>query len=245
MKISNTKPSHIENYRRYRRIVVVLATLFGLSFGAQLNAGYYRPYHGGHGFHGFNHGFNHGGIGFSHFYPYRSYGLYGYSGFRSGSFHGFSPFYGDYYVPQTTFGKQSVGWKHLANGKIERAKEKFSRLQRKSPKSGLPRVGLSLSAAFSEDYDKAAHEMRLAFIQDPEGAGDLPSRPRLKERLGVLRDYYRGIVISDRNDADSAFMLAALSYLLNDTQSALMAIRDAIDHGDDSTSAQNLKKLLV
>ncbi len=235
MKISKTKPSQIENYRRFRRIAVVLATLLGLSFGAQLNAGYYRSYHGGYGSH-------YGGFGYSHYYPH---GGYGHSGFRSGSFHGFSPFYGDYYVPQTTFGKQSVGWKHLANGKIERAKEKFSRLQSKSPKSGLPRVGLSLSAAIGEDYEKAAHEMRLAFIQDPEGAGDLPSRPRLKERLGVLRDYYQGIVISDRNDADSAFMLAALSYLLNDSQSALMTIRDAIDNGDDSTSAQNLKMLLV
>jgi len=54
-----------------------------------------------------------------------------------------------------------------------------------------------------------------------------------------------GLRKRDRNDADSAFMLAALSYLLNDSQSALTAIRDAIDNGDDSTSAQNLKKLLV
>ena len=121
----------------------------------------------------------------------------------------------------------------------------FSRLLRKSPKSGLPRVGLSLSAAISGDYDKAAHEMRLAFVQDPEGAGDLPSKRRLRERLGVLVDYYQGIVIRDGDDTDSAFMLAALSYLLNDSQSAVTAISAAIDHGDDSTSARNLKKLLV
>ena len=133
----------------------------------------------------------------------------------------------------------------MANGDIERAKERFSRLLRKSPRSGLPRVGLSLSAAIGGDYDKAAHEMRYAFVQDPAGAGDLPSRPRLQERLGFLVDYYRGNVTRDRNDVDSAFMLAALSYLLNDSQSALTAIRDAIEHGDDSTSAQNLKKLLA
>ncbi len=138
-----------------------------------------------------------------------------------------------------------MGWKHLANGEIERAKVRFSRLLRKSPRSGLPRVGLSLSAAIGGDYEKAAHEMRLAFVQDPDGAGDIPSRPWLQERLGALVDYYRGIVTGDRNDIDSAFMLAALNYLLNDSQSALTAIRGAIDHGDDSTSAQNLKKLLV
>ncbi len=235
MKISKTKPSHIENYRRYRRIVVVLATLIGLSFGAQLNAGYYRSYHGGYGSH-------YGGFGYSHYYPHGGYGYYGYG---PRSYHGFSPFYGDYYRSRASFGKSSVGWKHLANGETVRATERFSRLLRKSPRSGLPRVGLSLSAAIGGDYDKAAHEMRLAFVQDPLGAGDLPSRPRLRERLGVLVDYYRGTVTGDRNDVDSAFMLAALSYLLNDSQGALTAIRIAIDHGDDSTSAQNLKKLLV
>ncbi len=227
------KTSQIENYRRFRRIAVVVTTLFGLSFGAQLHASYYGSYHGGYG--------HYGGFGYSHYYPYGGYGSYGYG---LGSYYGYSPFYGNYWS-QSTFGKHSVGWKHLANGKIERAKERFSRLLRKSRKSGLPRVGLSLSAAIGGDYDKAAHEMRLAFVQDPEGAGDLPSRRGLNEKLGGLVDHYRGIVTRDRNDVDSAFMLAALSYLLNDSQSALTAIRDAIAHGDDSTGAQNLKKLLA
>ncbi len=231
------KTSHIKNYRRFRRIAVVLTTLFGLSLAAQLHAGYYGSHHGGYG----HHGYHYGGFGYSHYYPYGGYGSYGYG---PGSYYGFSPFYGNYWS-QSTFGKHNVGWKHLANGKIERAKERFSRLLRKSPKSGLPRVGLSLSAAIGGDYEKAAHEMRLAFVQDPEGAGDLPSRRGLNEKLGGLVDHYRGIVNRDRNDVDSAFMLAALSYLLNDSQSALTAIRDAIDHGDDSTSAQNLKKLLA
>ena len=232
------KTSDISKYAPFRRISLVLTTLFGLSLGAQLYAGYYGSYHGGYG----GHGYHYGGYGYSHYYPYGGYGSYGY---WPGSFYGFSPFYGDYYRPQTTFGKQSWGWKQLANGKIERAKESFSRLLRKSPKSGLPRVGLSLSAAIGGDYDKATHEMRLAFVQDPDGAGDLPSKRRLRERLGVLVDYYQGLVIRDRNDADSAFMLAALSYLLNDSKSAVTAIRAAIDHGDDSTIARNLKKLLV
>ena len=48
---------------------------------------------------------------------------------------------------------------------------------------------------------------------------------------------------SGRNP-DNAFMISALRYLLDDTDAARSAIGQAIDNGDDSTSAANLRGLL-
>ena len=79
----------------------------------------------------------------------------------------------------------------------------------------------------------------------PEGACDLPSQPALRGKIRELALYYRDLVNSDENsDVDAVFMYAALSHLLNDFETAQTAIQVAIDLGDDSSSAENLKKLL-
>ncbi len=228
MKINKiTKYLHIY----WKRLAIILTALAGLGFGTQV----YGYGYGGHGHHSGGHSLHRGGGFYHNGNPGPGY---------SYNVHGYGPNYFDsaLYGVHGTYGKLNPGWRHLAKGNLHLAKEKFIKLSSKSPKSGLPLVGYSLSAAFSEDYDKAVKAMRYAFALDPVGASDLPSRPALRGKIRELALYYRDIVNSD---VDAVFMYAALSHLLNDFDTAQAAIRVAIDLGDDSSSAENLKKLLV
>ena len=247
------KLKSIFKYQLFRRIAISLTALVGLTFGSQLYAGYY---YGGYGHH--YGGYGYGGHGHrSSSYGYRGHGLHGFhhGGFYNNgyphygysyNFYGPTRFNSGLYNVQPTYGKLSVAWRHLSIGKTQLAKDKFIKLATKSPKSGLPKVGISLAAAFSEDYMTAAYAMRRAFALDPVGASDLPSRPALRGKIRTLALHYREIVNSNENsDVDAVFMFAALSHLLNDYETAKAAVQDAIDLGDDSSSAENLKKLLV
>ena len=230
MKINKiTKYLHIQ----WRRLAIILTALAGLGFGTQAYGS------GGHGHHSGGHGLHHGG-GFYHNgnpYPGYSYNVLG---------NGPNYFDSALYGVHGTYGKLNPGWRLMAKGNLHLAKEKFIKLSSKSPKSGLPLVGYSLSAVFSEDYDKAVKAMRYAFALDPVGASDLPSRPALRGKIRELALYYRDVVNRDENsDVDAVFMYAALSHLLNDFETAQTAIQVAIDLGDDSSSTENLKKLLV
>ena len=227
---------YLNNHWKLMRSIVILAAFIALGLGTQLQAGY-------HGYHRYgHHGYGHYGYGHD---PYSALG-YGHHGYgHSGYYGAFYRPYRDYTLPPATYGSSSVAWRHLANGNIELAKEEFRKLAAKSPASGLPKVGISLSAALSGNHEEAVFAMRRAFRLDPTGAGDLPSRRALKERLRHLVSHYREVVIHDSSDVDASFMLGALSYLLNDSETAIVAVQSAIDEGDESISARNLKMLLV
>ncbi len=151
----------------------------------------------------------------------------------------------DYSLEPATFGKSSGAWKHLAKGNVELAKRKFAKLAARSPTSGLPRVGLALTAAISGKHEEAVFAMRNAFELDPTGASDFPTRRALRVELRRLASLYRETVRDDSSDVDSRFMLAALSFFLKDSETAVAAVQSAIDEGDESKSARNLRMLLV
>ena len=234
MKVKYTK-----NQSKLKRSIAILAAFIGLGFATQLQAGYHGYYGYGH------HGYGHHGYGYGYgYYPYSSFG-HGYHGYgHSGYYGGFYRPYRDYSLAPATFGKSSGAWRHLAKGNIDIAKRKFAKLAARSPTSGLPRVGLSLSAALSGKHEEAVIAMRNAFELDPTGASDLPSGRALKGKLCHLVSHYRETVNDDSSDVDSKFMLAALSYFLRDSETAIAAVQSAIDEGDGSKSARNLKMLL-
>jgi hypothetical protein len=234
----------LKSYNKYqllKSVAIGLTALVGMTFGSQLYAGYYDGGHGhrinsyGYGDYGFGH-IRHGGF-YDYGYPYYrySYNWYGPSRFESAL-----------YNVHPTYGKLNGGWRHLAKGNLHVAKEKFVRLSAKSPTSGLPNVGISLVAAFNEDHRTAALAMRRAFTLDPVGASDLPARLDLRVKIRKLTTYYRDIVNTEsEKNVDVIFMYAALSHLLNDIETAQVAVQEAIAQGDKSTGAENLKKLLV
>ncbi len=242
------KLKSINRHQLFRSVALSLTALVGLTFTSQLYGGYY---YGGYGHRGYGHGISNFGYG---------YGGYGLSNFRhSGNYHNGYPYYGysyNWYGPtrfesalynvHPIYGKLNGGWRHLAKGNIQLAKEKFVKLSAKSPTSGLPNVGISLAAALSENHTTAALAMRRAFTLDPVGASDLPSRRDLRVKIRELTNYYRDIVNTEgEKDVDAIFMYAALSHLLNDFETAQVAVQEAIAQGDDSIGAENLKKLLV
>ncbi len=86
--------------------------------------------------------------------------------------------------------------------------------------------------------------MRRALRTDPKSLHYLTVDEALQPYiLDVVDRYEERFNGSDRNP-DNAFMIAALRYLLDDTDAARSAIDQAIDNGDDSTSAANLRGLL-
>ena len=242
------KLKSINRHQLFRSVALSLTALVGLTFTSQLYGGYYYGGYGhrgyGHSISSFGYGYGYGGYG-HHSYGHHGFGYGGYP-YYSYSHYGPTRFDSALYNVHPTYGKLNGGWRHLAKGNIQLAKEKFVKLSAKSPTSGLPNVGISLAAALSENHTTAALAMRRAFTLDPVGASDLPSRLDLRVKIRALTNYYRDIVNTEgEKDVDAIFMYAALSHLLNDFETAQVAVQEAIAQGDDSIGAENLKKLLV
>ena len=86
--------------------------------------------------------------------------------------------------------------------------------------------------------------MRRALRTDPKSLHYLTVDEALQQYILEVVDRYEERFNGSGRNPDNAFMISALHYLLDDTDAARSAIGQAIDNGDDSTSAANLRDLL-
>ncbi len=233
------------NTKRFSRSIrtgLMIVTL-GLSLTAVSAQAQHHSRHGGHhGYHGYSHLFGYGGHyrhrGYSsHYYRYRPYS-YNY-GFND---------YGDYSRSSPTIKRRSLeddkGWSLLAQGKARRAKSVFVNQASSHPEASQPKVGYALSSAMLGDLDRGVWAMRRALRTDPKSLHYLTVDEALQPYVLDVVDRYEERLNGSGRNPDNAFMISALRYLLDDTDAARSAIGQAIDHGDDSTSAANLRGLL-
>ncbi len=262
------------NTKRFSRSIrtgLMIVTL-GLSLTAVSAQAQHHSRHGGHhghhgysrhgGHHGYNRLFGYGGHylhrGYSsHYYRYRPY-RYNYR-FND---------YGDYSRSSSAIRQRSLirgqyaenaigtsqntrrsleddkGWSLLAQGKARQAKSVFVSQASSHPEASQPKVGYALSSAMLGDLDGGVWAMRRALRTDPKALHYLTVDEALQPYILDAVDRYEEQSNGSGQNPDNAFMISALRYLLDDTDAALSAIGQAIDNGDDSTSAANLRGLL-
>ncbi len=136
------------------------------------------------------------------------------------------------------------GWARLAEGRYSQALSIFAAEASNRPNAGRPKVGYALSTAASGDLWRGVWAMRRALGVDPESIHYMTLDEPLRVRVTQLITRYRDNPGAAVRDADAAFMLASLHYLLGDTDSARTAIDQAIADGDRSSGTGNLKRLI-
>jgi hypothetical protein len=125
----------------------------------------------------------------------------------------------------------------VSRGRASEALTAFSRLSQTYRAAGVPKIGVALSLAMLEQFDRAAWAMRRALRLDAGAVDHVPVDEALAERLQRLVLAYRR---SDQHALlakDATFMLAALHALLGETDAAHAMIGLAVEVGDTSEAA--------
>lgn len=131
------------------------------------------------------------------------------------------------------------GWEQLANDKADYALDIFAVQSQQDLDSGEPKIGFSLAAATIGDKQRAIRAMRKAIRIDANALNRINIHT-LQPAIKKLSEYYQSTMYDDSVDADTAFMLATLSYLQQDYE----ASKSIIAINDQSQSANNLRELL-
>lgn len=152
--------------------------------------------------------------------------------------------------PPTTLDPGVNAWRLLADGKHERAHNRFRELAHEYPDRASPKVGYALAAAGLGRYEQCAQAMRRAFGHAPEGLEQLGlDKGGLDEALQPLvsetRQWYQERLDADDTEFDAAFMVAALHYLGGDLKAARPLVERAAEQGEPNLAEQNLRYLLA
>lgn len=135
-------------------------------------------------------------------------------------------------------------WEALAQGQVRVALKQFSSEARAYPKAAIPKIGYSLSAAASGDLKQGVLAMRRAFKIDPESLRHYQFDQGIRSMVNDLIGKYQYSLKHNGRHKDEAFMVAALSYLINDYTTAYHALQRAEHDGDRSRSWKNLRDFL-
>ncbi len=144
----------------------------------------------------------------------------------------------------TGYSQSGDAWEALVQGRIRIALNQFSREAQSYPKAGVPKIGYALSAAASGKLDQGVIAMRRAFRIDPYSLRHYQLDQRLLPMLDDLIGRYQYSLKHRGRHKDEAFMLAALSYLNSDYETAHHALERAERDGDHSHSLRNLRDIL-
>tara|TARA_R110002073_G_scaffold182544_7_gene340808 strand:+ start:120 stop:755 length:636 start_codon:yes stop_codon:yes gene_type:complete len=144
--------------------------------------------------------------------------------------------------------RDDTGWHLLTQNKAGEALSVFAGQVMQHRNDGVYKVGYALSTAMQGDLERAAWAMRRAFRIDPNSLHYVKIEEPLRARIdNLIAEYNSRLNYSDgNNNSDSAFMIAALNYLIHNEILARSAIEEAVNKaGDSSQSAQNLYSLVV
>ncbi len=148
----------------------------------------------------------------------------------------------------TAPGIKTIAWNALKQGKFDIALDYFIQDAQNHPNSGLPKVGYALSVASLGDLEIATKVMRNAFAINPEAFKINPDSLRHqhldKKSLTLINNLIHQFSAAQNDDANHAFMLAALNYLKHHYSAAKKSVSFAQQYGDNSQSVSNLQKLI-
>lgn len=217
------------------------------SFG-HLNLNFTAPTHiPGHG-HKHGHKFHHRRYFFHKrvfVYPNHGYAYYDY-----GYPYTYTPSYRYDYRPRTVSYQVAPPapadpWALLTDGEYRQAVSKFALQTAREPTDARGYLGYAIASLMTNDQRQAAWAMRRAI----EMAGDrirLIDLGDLKQRLTEQRNQLAAAAPDPSRPQDTHFIIAALSYLLGDADTAAAdALDAAIKQGDYSKGAEKLKALLA
>lgn len=154
------------------------------------------------------------------------------------------PYAGTGSTEQGMHAVDSPGWGLLAADRPADALSVFANEAQRNPTRGMPKLGYALAAAQLGDLDKGVWAMRRALRYDPDALHYFTAGQQLRPKIHHLIGRYENRLESASYNPDAAFMLAALHYLVRDTDAARAAINLAIRQADRSSSAANLKRLI-
>lgn len=141
--------------------------------------------------------------------------------------------------------RMAPGWGLLAQGRAADAVSVFAAAAAAHPDAGGPKAGYAIAQAMKGDLPTGVWAMRRALRVDPVSldyvAVDEALRPRLR---AVIERYAANRLGTPTQRVDGAFMVAALSYMLRDTQRARSALATSSELGDATRSIRNLQLLL-
>ena len=132
------------------------------------------------------------------------------------------------------------GWDWLAKGNAEYALDIFAIQSQQNLNSGIPKIGFAIAAAAKGDMDRATRAMRKAIRIDAT-ALDKININNIKPTIERLSEYYKLNLNTNKNNIDTAFMIAVLSYLKQDYATA----NNLISVNDQSQSTNNLRELII
>jgi len=132
------------------------------------------------------------------------------------------------------------GWDWLAKGNAEYALDIFAIQSQQNLNSGIPKVGFAIAAATNGNMDRATRAMRKAIRVDATALNNININ-NIKPTIEILSENYKLNLNTNKNNIDNAFMIAALSYLQQDYETA----SNIISENDQSQSAINLRELIT
>lgn len=135
-------------------------------------------------------------------------------------------------------------WAALADGRFYQAADLFTDKIDDHPSLGMPRIGYAITAARYGDLSTGVRAMREALHYDPESLRYVPRNDLLDAKYENVLDRYRSSFERAEHQADPAFMIACLEFILGHKVKSVQMLDRALKAGDDSVAAQNLKDLL-
>ncbi len=136
------------------------------------------------------------------------------------------------------------GWDWLERGYAEKAMDIFAIQSQQDLNAGTPRIGFAIAAAINGDKERGARSMRKALEIDPDSLRYIKITNGLQPAINELSHDYELLTLGKYTRPDEAFMLATLSYLQKDYETAHRVISASIVEGDYSDSSRNLKRLI-
>lgn len=133
----------------------------------------------------------------------------------------------------------NAGWKNIAKNNANTALDIFAVQSQQDLTSGTPKIGFAIAAAMLGNKRRAIHAMRKAIRIDANALNEIDSYEINHTIKNLIEDYQSDINNTSKND-DTAFMVAALSYLDQDYAKATTIMSEQ----DKKQSTLNLRELL-
>lgn len=134
----------------------------------------------------------------------------------------------------------NAGWKNIAKDNANTALDIFAVQSQQALTSGTPKIGFAIAAAMLGEKQRAIHAMRKAIRIDAIALNRIDNSEINHTIKNLIEDYQSDLNNNSENE-DTAFMVAALSYLDQDYTKA----NNIISEQDKKQSTQNLKELLA
>ena len=136
------------------------------------------------------------------------------------------------------------GWDWLERGYAEKAMDIFAIQSQQDLNAGMPRIGFAIAAAINGDKERGTRSMRKALEIDPDSLRYIKITQGLQPAVDDLSHEFELLTLGEYKRPDESFMLATLSYLQKDYETAHRVISASILDGDYSDSSRNLKRLI-